>query len=712
MRLCSICSHFDVRSLLLAAQAQHPLGSRDRSQDFERQENLAHAGYRSFRRGLPRFFKQHADLSSLKLAASECDLCAAIWKQYSESAQPQELTAESLSSGLGKEQIYIGTTPWDRDLHALPHVAAFQHGDRGIIRTLAWFEACAPRGQEPSDHQDLLARSIYDHSGSEECLSLAQHWLQTCIHEHKECNVRTHTKSRLPTRVIDTKFSGNTPPMAKLVDGEGRADAFAALSYCWGGERDLILTRATETNLRTGLELRRFPATLRDAITMVWKLKIRYIWIDAVCIMQDSPDDWAREAAKMRDVYKGAVVTIAAASASKASGGLFCERAPPNSYCHLDWLTGDEQSARIFLRPGSELWDTTLSTSSINTRGWTLQETLLAPRSLWFGRQQISFECSRGNIDEAGRSTGAVETYRSKAFMQRMSRKKRQMILYKTFRAIHIPPLVRVYYISFSYIPRDRSLKSLYRNMVTYQTVFLQGLLPTPALSGLADDFHQLTGDTYFAGLWKADIIRGLNWQRGPLRKKLPSGRVEDVTSHPKFLAPSWSWASILGKSVRFLTGFQESNKIIQSAKVISIETEPSTEDPYGKLKGGYIMLRGPFLDLGVRDPRCKPELGSKLSVLLEKISCTLNSANTAQSHEFLQKHKSHERQRFSLFHLCTWMQEEPIKWTEVSLLLLESCPEGSYKRVANFSIRISMDLLLRDDFQSASWKKQMVRIV
>ena len=60
-----------------------------------------------------------------------------------------------------------------------------------------------------------------------------------------------------------------------------------------------MLTEDTEVSLQAGLPLNKFPATLRDAIIVVRKLNIRYIWIDALCTMQDSPEDWTQEASRM-----------------------------------------------------------------------------------------------------------------------------------------------------------------------------------------------------------------------------------------------------------------------------------------------------------------------------------------------------------------------------------------------------------------------------
>ncbi|KAF2838075.1 HET-domain-containing protein [Patellaria atrata CBS 101060] len=742
MTLCSSCTPFDIRALLLAAAASPVLRASKRKYGQQPDGNPVYAGYEDFRHGIPRFFAQHENLTALKESVPGCDLCATIWRQYSANAVPQELEEEELRRGLGAERVWMGTMGWDGQLHALPLVGAFQYGSRGENRMLASFEVCAVRGNEPQDNGHLLARSIYDSSGSEECLGLARDWLHNCVQRHKGCRPSSLILPTLPTRVIDVLNVGDANPTVTLVDGEGRREGFAALSYCWGPDRDLILTKDTEASLRAGLELDKFPLTLRHAIVAAHKLRLRYIWIDAICIQQDSAEDWAREAAKMRNVYKGSVVTIAAASASRASEGMFRPRAS-TSYCYLPWLNGEDPPRKVFLRPPSEIWDATLNSSILNTRAWCLQECLLAPRTLWFGQQQISFECSQGNIDEAGRSTKSTEAYRSKIHMQAMSKDK-LALLYKAYRLIGIPPVVRVPSLTFKNLSLDQSLRGNLKGMLMYSSYWFQGLLETasgmgltyydqwreivghycarnitvasdvlPALSGLADDFSRLTGDAYYAGLWKSDIIRGLNWNRNPTSRK----KHERRKTLEEYIAPSWSWASITGRSVTF-GGRSEKHYIICSAGVVDIKTEPSTEDPYGKLKSGFIILRGPFLELDVSDP-CDLKDPS-FPALSDYISTLLVSTNSEAGAEYVQQHEGHEGQRFGLLHLCSMRNVTPPEFTDASLLLLESCPNGDWKRVSMFGVRTDLDKAFLDErekvfmkeFDGLKWKRKTIKII
>ena len=236
--------------------------------------------------------------------------------------------------------------------------------------------------------------------------------------------------------------------MPRLVDGSGRREDFAALSYCWGCESELILTAESEEHLRAGIPLQAFPANLRDAIIITQRLGIRYIWIDALCILQDSPEDWATEAAKMGQVYKGAVVTIAAASANKASAGMFRERRSSFGPYRVPWKNGKVSCEHVYLRRALELGDTRVPSQPINKRAWTLQESLLAPRTLWLCDEQHMFECGEGQMDEAGRSLPATEIYRSKDFIQQISTHRRHMRVSRLLRALSIPPVVNLPYMS------------------------------------------------------------------------------------------------------------------------------------------------------------------------------------------------------------------------------------------------------------------------
>jgi hypothetical protein len=51
--------------------------------------------------------------------------------------------------------------------------------------------------------------------------------------------------------------------------------------------------------LQKGLPLEDFPQAIREAIIVTRSLALRYLWVDAICILQDFQMDWAVEAANM-----------------------------------------------------------------------------------------------------------------------------------------------------------------------------------------------------------------------------------------------------------------------------------------------------------------------------------------------------------------------------------------------------------------------------
>lgn len=98
------------------------------------------------------------------------------------------------------------------------------------------------------------------------------------------------------------------------------------LSYCWGSSVNLRTTKDTLAAHREAIPLDAFPSTLRDAVLATRELGFRYLWIDALCIVQDDADDWEREAAQMKTVYANAVLNMSALASDDTAGGLFRPR--------------------------------------------------------------------------------------------------------------------------------------------------------------------------------------------------------------------------------------------------------------------------------------------------------------------------------------------------------------------------------------------------
>ena len=279
-------------------------------------------------------------------------------------------------------------------------------------------------GSIPQRFEHLLARDVSLSPTSDACLSVASSWLRDCLKCHMTCQQLYREDKQLPTRVIDVGSAGEIHE-PRLVATNSAHGSWAALSYCWGGESSFILKADNLQNMMNGIPTESFPVTLRDAAQVARSLGIRYLWIDALCILQDSPEDWALEAARMGEVYRGAKVRISAINSPRTGSGILGEREAPSLNCRLKWdPTRDGDSTPVYLHSGSHLWDVNMKSSPLNTRGWTLQEALLSPRTLSYGIQQMIWECQELRIDEGGRHVAPGEKYREKKYIQDLIRAK------------------------------------------------------------------------------------------------------------------------------------------------------------------------------------------------------------------------------------------------------------------------------------------------
>ena len=162
--------------------------------------------------------------------------------------------------------------------------------------------------------------------------------------------------------------------------------------------------KANLMDMQSGIPLEKLPQNFQDAILTVQKLQLRFLWIDALCIIQDDPADWAREAARMNDVYGFAYLTIAATSATSSTDGFL--RRPEEMVSSIPYYkdTGTEPASRLILAyqqigdQGS--WASNIETARWNTRGWTLQERLLSKRVLHFAERKMFWECRSTDASE------------------------------------------------------------------------------------------------------------------------------------------------------------------------------------------------------------------------------------------------------------------------------------------------------------------------
>ena len=233
--------------------------------------------------------------------------------------------------------------------------------------------------------KDVHGRRIQDKVD----IHLIKRWMKLCEKAHGEACEAVWWKSG----------HEDLPEYVRMVDvvqmALVRADPncrYVALSYVWGGPGEDYWTSTANTNARnrpSGLEASVLPETIVDAIQLTRQIGERYLWVDALCIIQDSQEDKAAQICIMDRVYGRAALTIVAAAGASVRVGLPGIRRSRILNQHIECVQGLHLS--IPLPPLSEA-----ATDSVwNTRGWTFQEALLSRRRLYFTKHQIYFECER-----------------------------------------------------------------------------------------------------------------------------------------------------------------------------------------------------------------------------------------------------------------------------------------------------------------------------
>jgi hypothetical protein len=169
-----------------------------------------------------------------------------------------------------------------------------------------------------------------------------------------------------------------------------------------------MLTSNNSQEMTQGIDVSTLSKNFRDAIIITRGLGMRFIWIDALCIIQNSIEDWALESAKMGQYYKGGAVMISALASSNADDGILKTRD-----VDVNSVKVSVNGADAFIRPVlhdalSVLYSSDrvcnardpIAIQPLNDRAWALQERLFAPRILHFTSQQMIWDCKTCVVSE------------------------------------------------------------------------------------------------------------------------------------------------------------------------------------------------------------------------------------------------------------------------------------------------------------------------
>jgi hypothetical protein len=306
----------------------------------------------------------------------------------------------------------------------------------------------------------------------------------------------------------------------RLVEVKEHCPRYACLSHCWGGKLgdDQKTTESTLAGRMGRMSFEKLPRTFQDAINITRNLGLSYLWIDALCIVQDSLPDWQKESLRMGAIYSNSYITIAASSSSDSTGGCFREATRRYDSGFTFNTMGHKKGSRawpftIYIEKSSyaeeATFDSMIVAEPLSRRGWVCQERVLSPRAIHYTANHVLWECRQFyatddislSLSQGEKSVASIPLQLSQLSTE------------------------EVYALWYNLIADDYSKRKF--------TIFDDR---STAIYGLAKMFQSKLGDEYVAGLWKSNMAHALSW-----RAVRPPKNLHNVAMSNR---PSWSWTS------------------------------------------------------------------------------------------------------------------------------------------------------------------------
>lgn len=508
------------------------------------------------------------------------------------------------------------------------------------------------------DHSSQLSIS----TASNAAFKLARGWFGWCRMTHEKCTDPGNEQPKLPTRLV---YVGKQLPLepqlqlsTELTESKKPVE-YLALSHCWGTAKFLTLRTSNIDEFRLGIPWERLSRTFQDAIITTARLGFSYIWIDSLCIIQDSREDWERESLAMTDVYRNAQCTIAAAGARDGNGGCFVTR-NPLVYIPCKIYEGD---GNCIVAEWSDLSCKSLTDAPLDSRGWVLQEKVLSRRTLNFGSQMLSWECAQSHATERN-------VYRDLDYARKRGWLK------ESFRNITTPGLPQSDFIGFY-----GSWMTILRQYTSCKLTFPKDRLV--AISGVIESVRRATGLSNIAGLWREHLLPELMWFTWKTNAR-PS---------PPF-APSWSWAST---DAAIHNGFLESLEalgVVWKMRVLMINEHFSQSNKVfrSEILESSLIARAPFRTINSCD--WKGRSGDVNEITGHRYTFNWDSdelPNGVIWFATIARAKIHDNHR---------IYGEGIRWKDAGLVLVptsESGP-GIWRRVGYLEVEYRCEEMLQEE--------------
>ena len=306
---------------------------------------------------------------------------------------------------------------------------------------------------------------------------------------------------------------------------------YLTLSYVWGRAPFLQLTRSNRVVLqsRYGLLTQNLPQLFQDAIGVTQLLGERYLWIDALCIVQDDDSNKEEQILQMDKIFLSAALTIVSADGQSVQAGLsgFLDgsRVSTQVVEHISGLRFVQMSPPLKILMEGFKW---------HTRGWTYQEAMLSKRVLVFTPCQLYYICNLSSFseDEYSIQTEHQTKHQTTHLINSTREIERHPLYSKSER--HTFAEMGEFRITQHWFFYNRLVEDFSTRDITCESDILK------ALTGILRAMTDPHVEKYICGLPSTVLEWALLWQpRGPLRRRSCSSN-----GHP---FPSWSWIGWVG---------------------------------------------------------------------------------------------------------------------------------------------------------------------
>jgi hypothetical protein len=517
-------------------------------------------------------------------------------------------------------------------------------------------------------------------------------WLEECTKKHDDCTTNLVSNFTLPARLIDVspEESGMDVRLVELSNQQQQIrTGYAVLSHCWGPDPDNML-KTTASNLqemKKGIKWDTLPKTFQDAISITRQLlirgrKIRYLWIDSLCIIQGDKKDFERQGTVMHKTYSMATCTIAATASSDPSGGCIIPRGESAGSLErpkaCKMKLGD-QDAIVF--PWSLEWENA-HCGPLSSRGWCFQECELSRRTLHFTSHRIFWECRTAIASEDHPEMITLGRYSLRSLPNSAEPGR---LVQRVGRGV----------VAMDMLPRKRdnstelwceAVQQYTRRHLSYRDDRL------PAIYGIATVISGLVRDAYIAGLWPVDFARGASWVRDT---SFDDSTITSDIAWPPPLAdpsqPSWSWAAIDGPvlyphlkdfdvggslnhngshiNLHDLEGAEGLNikyeKGLLRNFTLEIEHISGSSGPFGSFTSSELTIRGVVINITLSESDCDQassitSSGPKVYNMFGKPLLRFGSASQS-----------------SITNGCVWFDFDPVKLVKQKFVCLRLGTSG-----------------------------------